>query len=146
MGMEKIKKRKNDKTKIVLVFGTFDALHKGHIDFFRQARKHGGFLTAIVARDKTVLQVKKRKPIQDEKIRLRNVKKHVDKALLGSAGNKYALLKKIKPDIVCLGYDQDSFTKRLRSELKNHRINSKIFRLRPYKPRVYKSKILRRGL
>ncbi len=140
-----MKKTKQNKKTTVLVFGTFDTLHKGHINFFMQARKHGNFLVAVIARDKTALRVKKRKPLQNERVRLKNVKKHVDKAILGSAGNKYSVIKKIKPHIICLGYDQNSFTKGLRRELKKQKINAKIIRLSPYKPKIYKSKIIRKG-
>ncbi len=120
--------------KKVLVFGSFDMLHKGHLDFFRQARKHGDKLIAVVARDRTIKQLKGKKPRQKEKTRLKNVAEHVDKALLGNKTNKYAIVKRINPDIICLGYDQNSFTK----DLKKH-FKKKIIRLKPYKPHKYKS-------
>lgn len=118
-----------------MVFGTFDVIHKGHENFFKQARKHGDYLIAVVARNKTVLKVKSRLPRNKEKIRLNNLKKIklIDKVVLGNIKDKYAVIKKLKPDIICLGYDQKAFT----GKLKNLGIN--IIRLRPYKPKIYKS-------
>ena len=42
----------------VALFGTFDGVHDGHRDLFRQARKYGGRLSVIIARDWTVRQLK----------------------------------------------------------------------------------------
>ena len=67
--------------KKIMVFGTFDVLHKGHINFFKQAKKHGDHLLVVVARDKTVSLIKGIKPHYDEKERLKSVKKYVDKVV-----------------------------------------------------------------
>ena len=124
--------------KKVLVFGSFDVIHKGHLHFFGQARKHGDKLVAVIARDETIKQLKGKKPRYSEKARLRHVSKHVDKVFLGNKTNKYGIIKKIKPDVICLGYDQNSFTK----DLKKH-FKKKIRRLKPYKPHIYKSSKIR---
>ena len=123
--------------KKILIFGSFDGLHKGHLNLFKQAKKHGDKLIAVIARDKTIKQIKGREPRYKEKTRLKNIAKHVDKAVLGNKTNKYAIIKKINPDIICLGYDQNSYTKDLRKHFKK-----KIIRLKPYKPKVYKSSLL----
>ena len=124
--------------KKILIFGTFDILHKGHLNLFKQARKHGDILIAVIARDKTIKKIKGKNPRHKEKTRLKNIKKYVDKAFLGNKTNKYAVIKKIKPDIICLGYDQNSFTKNLKKHFKK-----KIIRLKPYKPDIYKSSKIR---
>ena len=46
----------------VMVFGTFDGLHPGHLSYFKQARKYGDYLIAIVALDENVLQFKGHRP------------------------------------------------------------------------------------
>ncbi|MDP2749469.1 MAG: adenylyltransferase/cytidyltransferase family protein [Nanoarchaeota archaeon] len=140
-----IKKQVNKK-KVVLVFGTFDLLHLGHVDLFKQARKYGDYLVAVVARDKTVLQVKKIKPIHSEKIRLKTVSKQVDKAVLGNIDDKYAVILKINPDVICLGYDQTSFTGNLRKILSERGISPLIVRLKPHKEEIYKSSIMRKKI
>jgi cytidyltransferase-like protein len=45
---------------IVMVFGTFDFLHKGHLNFFKQARSlaKNPYLIASVARDYNVKRIK----------------------------------------------------------------------------------------
>ena len=58
--------------KAVMVFGTFDILHPGHINFFKQAKKYGN-LIAVIARDRTVKQVKGRLPKYSEKQRLKAI-------------------------------------------------------------------------
>jgi FAD synthetase len=141
--------------KKVMVFGTFDILHKGHFNFFRQARKYGDYLIAIVARDKTVLAVKRKLPRNSEKIRLNNLKNNnlADKVVLGGLKNKHAVIKRLKPDLICLGYDQKAFIKGLKKApiLKARFAGAnarrwgrggkkiKIVRLKPYKPEIYKS-------
>ena len=45
----------------IMVFGTFDGLHEGHLDFFKQARQlsKNPFLIVSIARDKNVKIIKK---------------------------------------------------------------------------------------
>ena len=90
---------------IVLCFGTYDGLHPGHEDFFRQAREHGDELIVVVSRDTTVLDVKGDLPANGEQHRLKVVTEHplVDQARLGNPGDKYRIIEEIQPDIICLG-------------------------------------------
>ena len=125
-----------------MIFGTFDLLHKGHINKFQQAKKHGK-LIIVVARDETVKKVKGRFPKYSEKERLKHAGIYADKAVLGYKTDKYRIIEKYKPDIIALGYDQVSFTKDLRKELKKRKLNPRIIRLKPYKAHKYKSSLLR---
>src|SRR4030042_2497857 len=131
--------------KKVLAFGTFDILHKGHVYFLKKS-KDCGELTIVVARDNTMKQLKKRAPINNERKRLNNIKKTniANKVVLGYIKNKYKIIQKTKPDIICLGYDQKHFVSGLRKELKRLNLKTKIIRLKPYKPKAYKSSILRK--
>lgn len=130
--------------KKVMVFGTFDLLHQGHINLFSQAKKYGDYLIAVIARDKTVVKVKDKKPVENEKKRLKSVSKYVDKAVLGNLRDKFAAIKKFKPDVICLGYDQAVFTDALKLELKKLKLKTKIVRLKAYKPHLYKTTLLRK--
>ena len=46
----------------VLVFGTFDIIHPGHVFFLNQAKKLGDFLCVVVSRDETVNELKREYP------------------------------------------------------------------------------------
>lgn len=140
----------------VLVFGTFDGLHEGHLDFFRQAlrqaqgkTKEQAYLVAVVGRDSSVKKVKEKLPKYSEQERLKMVKNCglVDEALLGKEWHdpkydSYDIIKEIKPDVICLGYDQSQFEDKLKAELKKMNLNTKVKILKPYKPEIYKSSLL----
>ncbi len=127
----------------VMAFGTFDTLHPGHSYVLKAAKKLGDHLTVIVARDATVLKVKGRKPVFNEKTRLKNLKELniADKVRLGSLGDKYKVIRDEKPDIIALGYDQKFFVDDLKSIIGK---NVRIVRLKSHKPNIYKSSKLRK--
>jgi FAD synthetase len=132
--------------KKVMVFGTFDIFHKGHENFLKQARRKGDFVIVVVARDKTVLDVKKKKSANSEQKRLRILKNSglADKVILGSLSDKYLTIKKYKPDVICLGYDQKAFIANLTKKLKEFGLDkTTIMRLKSYYPNKYKSSKLR---
>ena len=126
--------------KKVIVFGTFDLFHEGHKNFFAQAKKHGDRLIVVVARDKTVKLVKGELPINKEKVRQENVIKEniADEVILGGLKDKYEVIKKMEPDVICIGYDQKKFIEGLK------KIKLKIVKLKSYKPSIYKSSILKK--
>lgn len=133
--------------KRVLAFGSFDPLHEGHRDFFRQAKALGDHLTVVVAHDEALRAHKRREVYQGAEQRLAAVAAvpEVDQALLGNKqANKYTLLSELDFDIVALGYDQAPADDVVRKELdKRGKQKVKIMRLKPFKPEVYKSTLLR---
>lgn len=124
--------------KKVIVFGTFDILHPGHIHMLKEAKEYGNYLVVIVSRDQTVQEVKARPPRHDETTRLQRVEKLrlADKVRLGNLDDKHQVIIEEKPDIVALGYDQKFFIDELENVLPAH---ARIVRLSPYMPEVYKS-------
>ena len=46
------------KRKKIVIAGTFDILHPGHVYFLKEARKHGDSLVVVIARDETVKNLK----------------------------------------------------------------------------------------
>ncbi|MFH1235930.1 MAG: M15 family metallopeptidase [Parcubacteria group bacterium] len=131
--------------KKVLAAGTFDLLHPGHIWFLTQAKKLGDHLTVIVARDVTVKKVKGIAPHQMEHQRaqaLRNLG-IADQVVIGGKNNKLLAIKKVRPDIICLGYDQRAFTGNLRIELARLGFFPEIVRMKAYRPDTYKSSFMR---
>lgn len=131
--------------KKVLIFGTFDGIHDGHRKYFSQAREHGDYLSAVVARDETVRQIKGRLPKYDERQRIKDLAKEemIDHVVLGLTGDKYEIVRLQKPDVICLGYDQRNFTDGLREELDRHGMQAtEVVRSDAYKPEIYKSSII----
>ena len=129
-----------------MVFGTFDGLHRGHINFFRQARKlfQNSFLIVSIARDKNVLKIKGKLPVLNERKRMNLIKKSrlINKVVLAGFKNHIPHIVKEKPDIIALGYDQKVYVKNLKKDLKNKNVSAKIVRLKPYHKRVYKNHLL----
>lgn len=129
-----------------MVFGTFDLLHKGHVDFFKQAKSLGDYLVVVVARDSNVLRLKGKVADSSEKQRLLAVKSvsFVDKVVLGSSDiGSYKVILDESPAIIALGYDQDVSENVLKKELYALGLNVDVVRLNPFKPDVYKSSKLK---
>ncbi|MFH1358992.1 MAG: adenylyltransferase/cytidyltransferase family protein [archaeon] len=134
------------KQKKVLVFGSYDLIHPGHRYFFVKAKKLGDKLIVVVARDSTIKKVKGKKPKFNENQRLKHVQEisTVDKAVLGNEDDMYKVIEEIKPDILALGYDQNSFTQGIKQELEDRDLSEiKIVRIDSYKPKKYKSSLLK---
>lgn len=116
----------------------------------RQAKKLGTQLIVAVGRDTVVRRLKNVRLHQTETHRLRMVAsvKAVDRALLASKdpARRYDFIARLRPDIIALGYDQTHYTEHLAAELKRRHISSRVVRLRPYRPRRYKSTLIRAAL
>lgn len=132
--------------KRIMLFGTFDGLHKGHLNFFKQAKKlhQNSFLIVSVARDKNVLRIKGYKPKLKEKERLALIRKCnlIDKVILANKDRYFEHILKVKPDIIALGYDQVAYVENLKKDLKNNKIPIKIIRLKPFKEKIFKNHLL----
>ena len=126
-----------------LAFGTFDVLHPGHLHYLKTASTYGE-LTVIVARDATVLNVKGRPPLKNEAERLRDLQAAGYRAVLGSEGDKYAVIAAERPDAICLGYDQTAFTEGLEAACRAIGLRARIVRIPAFHPERYKSSLLNR--
>lgn len=126
--------------KKVMVFGTFDILHKGHIHMLREAKDLGDYLVVVVARDQTVSEVKGHYPENNEEFRLKQLKACdiPDKVRLGGVGDKHAVIREEKPDIIALGYDQQFFLADL------EKFGAQVVHLKPFKPDIYKTSLLKK--
>lgn len=125
----------------VLVFGAFDPLHQGHLNFFKQARQHGDYLVVAVARDINIERIKGHIPKFSEEERKLAVEKCelADEVILGRHHHPFQTIIDTNPDVICLGYDQSSFTEGLDSKFPD----IKIVRLKSHKPDIYKSSKLK---
>lgn len=130
--------------KRVVVFGVFDGVHDGHRSLFRQARKYGDELIAIVGRDEICMRLKNRKPrhSENERVELVAAEELVDKAVLGDSElSTYTVLVQLNPDVVCLGYDQEELERDLKNWVQAHNKKIEIHRLKPYKPEEFHSSL-----
>ncbi len=134
------------KLKKAMVFGSFDVLHDGHRYLFRRAKEKAEKLIVVVARDYNYKKIRGYEPVHDEKERLKSVseEQEVDKAILGEKYDVYSVIRKERPDIICLGYDQEHFIKGLREKLNNMGLKKTIItRIEAYKPDELKSSIIK---
>ena len=133
--------------KTVLVTGTFDFLHGGHLYMLKNAGKYGDKLVVLIARDKTVKKIKGQLPIhtEDERRELVSHLDMVDKAVLGDQKDPFKVITKIKPDVICLGYDQQhTFSLQLKEALEDRGLKTRIVQLKPHKEKRLKSSQLRK--
>ncbi len=133
------------KSKKVVLFGTFDLFHPGHLNVLRQARSLGEELVVVVAKDSTCEQIKGQYPVHSEGERL-ELLRHitlVDDAVLGDEKlGSYDILNVINPDVIAIGYDQDA----LLESLRDAGVSIPTARLLPYKQGNHKSGVIRKKL
>lgn len=134
--------------KRVLVFGTFDILHPGHIYFLKAAKKYGDFLIVSLAREKYIRKIKGRKAwhSEAERKKLLEAVRFVDKVVMGSKTDYLNHIISLKPQVIALGYDQKHFTAKLKEKLAARGLNVKVVRIKPYKTNIYKSSKLFNGI
>lgn len=95
-------------TRKVLVFGTFDGLHGGHLHFLTEAKKFGD-LYVSVSSNESASQRKGKQPTLTAEERVRAIDalgivsgvSEGDKTL-----NNWTIIKQIEPDIIAVGFDQ----------------------------------------
>jgi FAD synthetase len=134
--------------KTVMIFGTFDIVHHGHLNLFKQARKYGDMLVAVVARDARVKTLKSKESVYNEKERkyfLEQIRL-VDKVILGNSKDVYKRIAEIKPNVIVLGYDQMHFTDKLQEKLREFGLKTKIVRAKAYRSEKLKSGKIRQTL
>jgi len=125
----------NDQKKKVLVAGTFDIIHAGHIFLINEAAKLGD-VYVVVATDKNRELFSGIRPIIPQEQRLEIIKnlKNVKDARLGrNDNNTLKTVEEINPDVILLGPDQKYSIEILKKELKKKGLNHiEIRRLETY--------------
>jgi len=135
--------KKSSTKKIVLAGGVFDIIHPGHIHTLNAAKALGGVLVVAIATDKTAKKMKKRSPLHDQELRRELVSclSMVDKAIVGHEDDIFQTVKKVKPDIIVLGYDQVHQEKFISDGCKRINLNVEIVRLESPVPHLSSSEI-----
>ena len=131
--------------KKVMIFGTFDILHIGHVKFIQEAANLGEKLVVVISRDQTVEEVKDKRTFHKEEERREVLQaiSEVDKAILGNIEDKYKVIREEKPDIIALGYDQNHFVDKLDGKLNKFGLDTEITRLEKYEQGQHKSSKIR---
>ncbi len=132
----------------IMIFGTFDMIHKGHEHFFRQARVLGEepHLIVSVARDSAAARHRGFSPRHHESERLAQVAAHplVDEAVLGNEIGYLPHILAASPDVIALGYDQaGEYVDNLERDLAKAGWTGKVLRLQSFEPETYKTSKLR---
>jgi len=139
--------------KTVMVFGTFDILHPGHLHYLERARALGGRLIVVVGRDESVKSIKGRAPVFGERDRLLMLRglRSVDAAVLGNRirgrDDAFRIIARYGPDVIALGHDQWASAAALRKWLEAKGLSAKVVRIRSsLKRTVYRSSGIRKRL
>jgi len=131
--------------KTVLATGVFDLLHLGHLRFLEESKRKGGprsRLVVVVARDKTVFRRKGKGPVipEDQRRELVAALRVVDRAILGREEiDLLGILEVVKPDIVCVGYDQDEIRAAVTRVIRKEGLPIRVIRIRRFGPTGFNS-------
>ncbi|MHA1791390.1 MAG: adenylyltransferase/cytidyltransferase family protein [Promethearchaeota archaeon] len=123
-------KVKNEKKKIMIA-GTFDIIHPGHLYLINEASKLGE-VTVIVGTDEIVTKLKGKKPIIPEvqRVFIVNSIKGVKKAILGKKSTDFStIISEVKPDLILMGPDQGPNNEKLKEIIKSTGLSIEIKRL-----------------
>lgn len=105
---EVVKNLKAGNKKIVFTNGVFDIIHRGHIEYLNEAKKHGDILIVGLNSDSSVKKIKgDKRPLvkeYDRAIVLVDLKP-VDFVVIFEEENPYNLIKFILPDVLVKGGD-----------------------------------------
>jgi len=130
--------------KKVLCSGTFDILHKGHVEFLKDAKKHGDYLIVNVISDKSIYKNKRRYPFYNQKKRSIHLRKlGIADEIINVSDNdnkNMNLIRKISPNVIVFGYDQkSSFISELKRFLKKEGLIIKYYKSKKFAGGIHSS-------
>ena len=98
--------RKKNKKDIVLVHGVFDIVHKGHLEYFKEAKKFGNILVASVTDDKYVKKGFNRPYFKSlDRIKFLSELDIIDKVVLSKNKSSIEIINSLKPNFYVKGPD-----------------------------------------
>lgn len=120
-------------TKKVMVAGTFEILHPGHIAYLKEAWKMG-YVTAVVSSDENAEKLKRRKIVVPQRQRAEVLKSvyYVHEVVYGSPGDIFNILDTVKPDVVLLGPNQSIPPETVKTEAKKRGLSTEVIRAGEY--------------
>ncbi len=96
------------KNKMVFTNGCFDLIHRGHIEYLREASRLGDFLVIGLNSDESVKRIKgPNRPLvnQEDRAIVLSALRFVDYVIIFEEDTPLRLIKAIKPDILVKGGD-----------------------------------------
>lgn len=115
---------------LVAATGVFEVVHPGHLTYLRESRRLGDELVVIVARDCTVRERKGRQVIPEaQRLEVVSALKPVDRAVLGDEKDWFKTVKKVSPDILTVGPDQDYDVVELQKKIDEKGFDTKIVKI-----------------
>src|SRR3989338_6057447 len=106
----------------VMVFGVFDGVHEGHRHFFREAKKIGDYLIAVVAADEVAKALKGKSPKKDISERIAEIEEEIeiDEVMVGDEEmGSWEIIKRVRPHVIAVGYDQKEMKRDLENSIDN---------------------------
>jgi len=129
----------------VMIFGTFDGLHKGHEFLINEAKTLGDIIVVSLASDETVKYYKDKIPVHNflqRKNKLLLNKKIVQVIKSDEENGSFKTVDELKPDIILLGHDQNNLKKSLTDWLDFNKKKIKLVVAKAFKPEIYKSSLI----
>lgn len=126
--------------RLVMGFGTFDAVHPGHLFYLSELKKLGDELLIVIARDSNVERIKGKKPHFNEDERLKSILETglPDRVILGYETDFMKVLRDHQPQVLGFGYDQRVDIEGLKAQFPR----IEMIRLKAYEPHKYKSSLI----
>jgi len=131
--------------KKVMAFGVFDGIHEGHRHFLKEAKALGDYLIVVVAQDHIVKHLKGHEPQLNLSERFEHLEREdaVDEVIIGDAElSTYEVVKKYRPDVIALGYDQTLLKKDLEINRSQFDWPIDLVTVAAYEPNIYHSSLL----
>jgi len=119
---------KNIKT--VMVAGTFELLHPGHLAYLKEAWKLG-YVVAVVSSDENAERSKRRKIVisQQQRAEVLSSLYYVHRVVLGRPGNIFDIFEELRPDVILLGPNQNVPEDVVKAEAKKRGVNAEVLRM-----------------
>ncbi len=124
--------------KKVLIFGKFDVVHPGHTSFINQAKQYGQ-VTSVLESDQAIITLGGNKPFYNEKIRQEKLAPYDIQVFVREKETVQDIIAKLKPDILCFGYDQIWLQENFSLAVEGSKKKVKIKILNPLKENFFKS-------
>jgi len=117
-------------TKTVMVAGTFEILHPGHLAYLREAWRLG-YVVAVVSSDENAERNKRRKIVipQQQRSEVLSSLYYVHKVVPGKPGNIFDIFEEVKPDVILLGPNQNVPEDVVKTEARKRGVNPEVLRM-----------------